>query len=75
MASADKYGIHDPRALALASLHSSAVDFPKSGRSVQIHDENKADEYPDFMQEKAKKKVNHPLPSPDPLPPDIPEAS
>jgi len=57
MASADKYGIHDPRALALASLHSSAVDFPKSGRSVQIHDENKADEYPDFMQEKAKKKT------------------
>ena len=45
----------DTGCLALAQLHSDAVDFPKTGKVVTIPQDLKPMLYPDFMQNKYKK--------------------
>ena len=45
----------DAGCLALALLHSDAVEFPKSGKVVTIPQDLKPMLYPDFMQNKHKK--------------------
>lgn len=40
--------------LDLAQLHSDAVDFPKTGRKVELPQRLKPRRYPDFMQNKHK---------------------
>ena len=47
-------GVFDPRCIALADLHSRAVDFPKTGVVVEVPRELRPTRFPDFMQNKQK---------------------
>ena len=48
-------GVMDKNCLALAQLHSDAVDFPKTGKVVEIPAELRPASFPDFMQNKLKR--------------------
>jgi len=43
-------GVRDERCLQLALKHSQAVDFPQTGKVIQIEAELRSKEYPEFMQ-------------------------
>ena len=45
-------GAGSQKCLALAALHSDAVDFTKCGRAVDLPRELRAASYPDFMMKK-----------------------
>ncbi|KAI4629730.1 uncharacterized protein J4E87_002916 [Alternaria ethzedia] len=45
-------GINDDKCLALAELHSKAVDFPKSGLPAEMARELRPHKYPHFMEKK-----------------------
>ena len=47
-------GAMSEQCLELAQLHSDAVDFPKTGRKVELPQRLKPRRYPDFMQNKHK---------------------
>ena len=47
--------IRDPRCVALAALHSTAVDFQKTGLAAAMPRELNPTEYPDFMEKGDKK--------------------
>ena len=47
-------GARCKKCLQLAQLHSDAVDFPKTGRSISFPRELRVQAYPDFMMKKAR---------------------
>lgn len=47
---ADLKGIFSEEALALAELHSKAVDYPKTGIQISIPNEYRVNKWPDFME-------------------------
>jgi RNA-dependent RNA polymerase len=47
-------GVKDPRCLALAQLHSHAVDYPKNGEPAQIQRNLRPRMWPHFMEKKHK---------------------
>jgi RNA-dependent RNA polymerase len=51
---ADLYGAMDPRCLKLAELHSTAVDFCKTGVPAVMGRDFPIDKYPDFMAKDSK---------------------